>query len=51
MRACADLTMPGRRHAMADSPTQVKTFLSHSSADKTVCHQLVAALREAGADV
>jgi tetratricopeptide (TPR) repeat protein len=36
---------------MPDTPTQMQIFLSHSSADKDMCDQLVAALRGAGADV
>jgi tetratricopeptide (TPR) repeat protein len=36
---------------MPDMPTQMKIFLSHSSADNEVCEQLVMALRGARADV
>jgi tetratricopeptide (TPR) repeat protein len=36
---------------MPGMPTQMKVFLSHSTADNTVCDQLVTALRGAGADV
>jgi hypothetical protein len=36
---------------MTNTPRQMQIFVSHSSADKLACDALVAALREAGADV
>jgi tetratricopeptide (TPR) repeat protein len=36
---------------MADAPTQMRIFVSHSHKDDAACHAQVAALRGAGADV
>jgi hypothetical protein len=36
---------------MPDTPTQMKIFVSHTKTDKAACDPIVAALREAGADV
>jgi hypothetical protein len=36
---------------MSDMPIQMKIFVSHSSADKAVCGQLITALCGAGANV
>jgi hypothetical protein len=36
---------------MPDTPTRLKAFLTHSSADTEICDQLATALRGAGADV
>lgn len=35
---------------MPDTPTQLRVFVSHSGLDKAICDQVVAALRDAGAD-
>lgn len=36
---------------MADTPQQLRVFVSHSHQDNDFCHAIVAALRDAGADV
>jgi tetratricopeptide (TPR) repeat protein len=51
MRAGADLAIPRKLHAMPDTPTQLKVFVSHSGLDKAICDALVGVLRDAGADV